>query len=131
MRIILFRLLAGVAVVLSCVGLLLGIRDGSIPGDMSVGDLGVIIGGVLIFPSIIAYAIAGPRAANWLLARGMKIMALPERIGEKLLNGRLEMPGEFTNAAPNSERTVVPEISAPGIEPSTSPAKNDRGHLEQ
>ena len=99
MRVTVFRILAGLGMALSALGLVLGIRRGDVPGpsEVSIGDLPLIVATVLVYSAISTYAVAGPRAANWLLVRCMKIIAIPERLASKLLGGRLQMPSELSD----------------------------------
>ena len=92
MRTTLFRWLSALVTALWLLAVGLAIRADDWRGFFTWE---VFLSSLLIMPAIAVFAIGGPRAGNWVLVRGLKVMALPESLFQKIVMRNVEVPPEL------------------------------------
>ena len=95
MRSRLFRGAAGLVVVLCFIAIGLTIRRGDFQSAFPFGLWTLLLGFLLIIPTFSIYAIKGEKAGNRMLARVLRLQALPEALFQRLIGRHLEIPPEL------------------------------------
>lgn len=98
MRSILFRVLAAVLAILASVLIPLSLFKGD--SQYPFGFYTLVAGVFLIVPTFLAYAIGGEGAGNRVMVKLMRLLAVPEMLGDKLLRHYVKVPKELTDVDP-------------------------------
>ena len=92
MRTLIFRVLALLICGAAAFAIFVTIRDGITESDLQVGSVALLVGGIIVLPSIALYAVAGATVATRFLGWGLRIWQSIEALPEKLLRRHVEMP---------------------------------------
>ncbi|HUP90023.1 MAG TPA: hypothetical protein VM100_11750 [Longimicrobiales bacterium] len=95
MRSVLFRVLAAILATLTIVLVPLTMFNSDFREAYPFSSFTLIAGVLLIVPTFLAYAFRGEAAGNRVMVTLMRLLALPQALGDKLIRRYVKVPQEL------------------------------------